>query len=286
MSGTGFEAGGRDEVVLRGAREESGGEGFAPVLLAHGLTAHRDLVVHGSRTLSRAGHEVVRYDTRAHGQSDPGAEGTRTYDVLADDMAAVLEETIGAGRRALLVGHSMGAHTLVALTLRDPDLVAGLVIVGPATVGTPPTEESLERWDALADGLAGGGVDGFITAYTQGLDPAWSETLIRIARDRLGKHRDPGALAAALREVPRSIPFEGTAELEGLDVPVLVVASHDGADPGHPYAVAEAYAESLPRARLISEERGASPLAWQGGMLSREIVSFAAEDEVRERAEA
>ena len=52
-------------------------------------------------------------------------------------------------------------------------------------------------------------------------------------------------------------------------MPALVVASHDEADPGHPYAAAAAYAEALPRARLISEEEGESPLAWQGGKLSR-----------------
>ncbi len=116
-----------------------------------------------------------------------------------------------------------------------------------------------------------------------GLDPEWTETLIRIARDRLSRHRDLGAVAAALREVPRSSPFDGLAELEGLDVPALVVASGDEADPGHPYAIAEAYAERLPRARLITEEEGQSPLAWQGGKLSREIAAFAAEEQVRER---
>jgi hypothetical protein len=66
-------------------------------------------------------------------------------------------------------------------------------------------------------------------------------------------HRHPEAVAQALREVPRSPPFESLDELEFLDLPTLVVASHDRADPGHPYAVAEAYATRLPRARLISE---------------------------------
>ena len=61
-------------------------------------------------------------------------------------------------------------------------------------------------------------------------------------------------------------------------MPALVVASHDDADPGHPYAAAAAYAEALPRARLISEEEGESPLAWQGGRLSREtLAAFYAE---------
>jgi pimeloyl-ACP methyl ester carboxylesterase len=63
-------------------------------------------------------------------------------------------------------------------------------------------------------------------------------------------------------------------ELESLEIPTLVVASHDAADPGHPYEVALAYAERLPQARLIGESEGESPLAWQGGKLSREIVAF------------
>jgi hypothetical protein len=67
------------------------------------------------------------------------------------------------------------------------------------------------------------------------------------------------------------------AELESLRVPALVVASHDAADPGHPRHVAEAYAERLPRARLTGEAEGESPLAWQGGRLSREIAAFCAE---------
>ena len=85
------------------------------------------------------------------------------------------------------------------------------------------------------------------------------------------------ALVEALREVPRSRPFESLEELERLEVPALVVASHDDADPGHPYATAAAYAERLPRARLVSEGEGESPLAWQGGKLSREIAAFYAE---------
>lgn len=279
-----FEATAKGGVVLRGAREGDG----PPVLLAHGLTAHRDLVVHRSHALARAGHDVIRYDARAHGHSDAGETGSREYEALADDMAAVLAETVDEGKEAarpVLAGHSMGAHTLLALALRDPDRYAALVVIGPATVGAPPTEESLAGWEALAEGLDADGIDGFIAVYSDGLDPDWSETLIRIARERLARHDDLGALAEALREVPRSIPFAGLNELAGLDLPALVVASGDEADPGHPYALAEACAESLPRARLIGEADGESPLAWQGGKLSREIAAFCAEDEVRERIE-
>ncbi len=269
MTATAFEVSSAG-VVLRGEREGAG----PAVVLAHGLTAHRDLVVHGSRALARAGREIVRYDARGHGESDAGAVGSYGYEQLADDLDAV----VAAARleRPVLAGASMGAHTIANLALRDPSRWAGVVLIGPASVGVPLTDETLQGWSRLAAGLEEGGIDGFIAAYEAGVDPAWHDTLVRIARERLARHRDLGAVAQALREVPRSVPFDGLAELESLQLPALVVASGDEADPGHPHAVAVAWAEALPRATLIGEEEGESPLAWQGGRLSREIARFAA----------
>ncbi|MDX6582113.1 MAG: hypothetical protein QOI10_1297 [Solirubrobacterales bacterium] len=263
-------------------RGESDGEG-PPVVLLHGLTAARKYVLHGSRALPRLGYRTLAYDARGHGESDPAAPGAGySYEELSADLAAVLDQH-AQGRRSVLTGHSMGAHTLTARALADPDRVAALVVIGPVFLGNPSTEESLAYWDALADGLESGGVEGFIHAYDRGLDPGWRETLLRIARTRLALHRHPEAVAQALREVPRSQPFADLAELEFLDLPALVVASHDEADPGHPHAVAEAWAERLPHATLISEEPGASPLAWQGGRLSRAIAEFCAGPDVQAR---
>ena len=173
----------------------------------------------------------------------------------------------------------MGAHTAVALALRRPELLSGLVVIGPAYNGLPASEESLREWDELADGLESGGVEGFLRAYeAQGLDPEWRDTLLRIdARAPRDAPPSRGGRAGDARDAARRVPFDDMSELESLDLPALVVASHDEADAGHPYAVAEAYAERLPRARLVSEEPGQSPLAWQGGRLSREIAAFCAE---------
>jgi pimeloyl-ACP methyl ester carboxylesterase len=261
---------------------EAIGEGV-PVVLCHGLTATRRYVVHGSRLLPRRGFEAISYDARGHGESDPAPAGSGySYAELADDLAALAEQR-GGGGRYVLAGHSMGAHTLTAHALAAPERVAAVVIIGPTFVGTPLTVEQAGYWEALADGLAGGGVEGFIEAYDRGLDPQWRETLLRIARDRLSLHRHPAAVAEALRQVPGSSPFEDLSELEFLELPVLVVASHDEADPGHPYAVAQQWAERLPQATLVSEEAGASPLAWQGGRLSREIAAFCERPDVKAR---
>lgn len=274
-----FEVAARGGNVLRG---ETSGAGPAVVQL-HGVTATRRYVTHGSRALQREGFEAVMYDARGHGESDPAPAGEGYgYDCQAGDLGAVIAAQ--AASPVVLAGHSMGAHTAVAYALATPERVAGLVIIGPVSRGEPAPPESLAYWDRLADGLETGGVEGFMAAYErEEHDPRWRDVILRLARQRLALHRDPRALAQALRDVARSLPFEGLAALRALDVPALVVASHDQADPGHPYAVAAAWAEELPRARLVSEDEGESPLAWQGGRLSREIAAFASEDAVRER---
>jgi pimeloyl-ACP methyl ester carboxylesterase len=263
---------------------EEVGEG-PPVVQLHGLTATRRYVLHGSVALARRGYRLVSYDARGHGESAPAPEGSGYgYDELSGDLRAVLADHC-PGVRPVLAGHSMGCHTAVAHALDHADSVAALVLAGPVTLGIPAAGEDLAHWDRLADGLERGGIDGFMAAYEADLDlePDWRETALRITRERMERHRHPGAVARALREVPRSLPFEGLAELETLDLPSLVVASYDEADPGHPYAIAEAWAERLPSGRLISEGRGKSPLAWQGGRLSRAIADFLDAVGVRER---
>jgi pimeloyl-ACP methyl ester carboxylesterase len=257
------------------------GEG-SRIVLAHGLTATRRYLVHGSLLLARRGLRMISYDARGHGRSDapPAAQGYE-YSELAGDLASVAGAEAGDGR-FVLAGHSMGAHTALAYALEHPERVAAIVVIGPTYVGVID-DDSLARWDRLASALEAGGLDGFIEANVQGLDPSWQDTVRRFTRERMLAHRDLGEMVRALREVPRSRPFETMSELAFLEVPVLVVASHDVADPSHPYAVAEAYAQAMPAARLISEEEGHSPLAWQGGRLSREIVAFCEEPQVAER---
>ena len=257
--------------VLRGEME---GEG-PPVVLCHGITATRRYVLHGSRALSRACYRVVTYDARGHGESDPAPVGeSYGYPQLVDDLERAVADQVGE-ERFFLGGHSMGAHTAVAYALRHPERLLGLAVIGPTYLGEI-RPESLDYWDGLAAALEATAVDGFV-AYIgerQGIDSGWRESVLRFTRERMLRQEHPEALAQALREVPRSRPFDSLGELRSLDVPALVVASNDDADPGHPYAAAAAYAEALPRAELISETEGESPLAWQGGKLSRALAAF------------
>lgn len=254
------------------------GEGPAIVLL-HGLTATRRYVVMGSTALARSGHRVIAYDARGHGRSTPAPEpGAYGYEDLGADLEAVLD---GAGvQRAVLAGASMGAHTLLWLALRRPERVAGIVVVTPAYAGAAANDEParLARWDALSHGLREGGIDGFLAASdVDGHVPErWRDTVVKVIAQRLRQHAHLDAVADALRAVPRSHPFGALSELGGIAVPAAVVASDDEADPEHPRAVGTAYAAAIPGARLVTDEPGRSPIAWQGSRLSKIVAQVSA----------
>jgi pimeloyl-ACP methyl ester carboxylesterase len=170
----------------------------------------------------------------------------------------------------------MGAATALALALRSPERVRALVQITPAYDGAPHAE--LEEWDALADALERCDVDAFVeTAAPDSLPESLRETARLAIRQRIGRHEHPEAVAQALRCVPRSAAFDGLGRLAEIRAPVLVVGSRDDTDPSHPLAVAEAYARTLPDARLLVEDEGESPLAWRGSQLSRAILEFLAQ---------
>lgn len=262
-----------DGVRLAGERAGAG----PPIVLLHGVTATRRYVVMGSRLLERSGHRVIAYDARGHGHStpapDPSAYG---YERLARDLLAVLDAL--DVERTVLAGASMGAHTIVRFALHYPERVAALGLITPAYDPVADTTEpdSFASWDALAQGLREGGVEGFLAAYDFAPVPdAWRATVETVVCQRLSAHDHPEAVADALEVVPRSRPFEHIRELAEISAPALVIASRDEADPGHPLAVGERYAQAIPGARLLIEDPGQSPLAWQGGRVSRALLDLA-----------
>jgi pimeloyl-ACP methyl ester carboxylesterase len=269
----------RSEIGQRPTDRRSASEG-TPIVLLHGLTATRRYVVMGSRSLERSGHDVIAYDARGHGLSTPAPDpsGYR-YEQLAGDLEAVLD---AAGvERALLAGASMGAHTAVRFALDHPERVAALGLITPSfDPSSPLGPAELARWDSLAEGLRQRGIEGFVEAYhLEQVPERWRETVEKVLRQRLSLHEHPDALADALAAVPRSRPFESLEQLAGIELPTLVVASRDEADPGHPLAVGELYARTIPDARLVVEDEGPpvrSPIAWQGGALSTLLGELAA----------
>ncbi len=250
--------------------EDTGGTGPA-VLLLHGLTATRRYVLHGARSLERAGYRVVSYDSRGHGASDPAPLPTRyAYDDLADDAVVVLDR-LGIDS-AILVGHSMGGHLAARLAITLPSRVAALVVGAPAHLGRPSSH--LDRWDRLAEGLRRGGPEGMWEAIEKPDDPEWASRVETVVLQRLRRHLHPDAVADALQYTPRSAAFAGMESLAHITCPTLIVGTHDRFDAEHPLAVAREYQERIPGAQFAIEEEGTPPLTWRGGALSQAILTF------------
>src|SRR3954454_5567287 len=255
-------------VTLSGERTGSG----VPLILLHGLTATRRYVVMGSRYLARAGVEMVAYDARGHGESSP-APSSEAYEYA--DMVRDLDVVIASvGTPVVLAGNSMGAATAAAYALEFPERVSALVQITPGFAGAGREGDELGDWQALADGMARAGVDGFMEAYVPPKEPRFREAALKFTRQRLERHEHPEAVADALRVVPGSVAFDGLESLSALEMPSLVVGSRDESDPGHPLELAEAYAAHLPHTRFLVQDQGQSSIAWQDAQLSHVIEAF------------
>lgn len=239
-----------------------------PIVLLHGLSATRRNVVQGSRHLAKRGYRLISYDARGHGASSPASP--YEYRELVSDLEAVLEHL--EVERPALAGSSMGAATAMAFALEQPRRVAALVQITPAYRGRPRDDD---RWDSLASALEDGGIEVFVEeSLPSGMPERWQKVAREAIRQRMERHEHLEAVAQALRQLPRSTAWGGLDRLSELDVPVLIVASRDEIDATHPLAVAQDYERRMPRAELIVEEEGKTPLAWQGARLSTAIGEF------------
>ena len=122
------------------APEDAGtsGPGLS-LVFCHGYSLNLD-AFHFQRLSLRARPgpvaRLVLYDQRGHGRSGRGPREHATIDQLGSDLRTVLEEAVPDGP-VLLVGHSMGGMTVMALADEAPQLF-GPRIVGVALISTSP----------------------------------------------------------------------------------------------------------------------------------------------------
>ena len=77
---------------------------------------------------------MVFYDCRSHGRSGRAPAETATIDQLGDDLFRVLSEVVPTGPM-VLIGHSMGGMTIMALADEHPELF-GRRVLGVALLST------------------------------------------------------------------------------------------------------------------------------------------------------
>jgi pimeloyl-ACP methyl ester carboxylesterase len=100
----------------------------------------------GLADMSRPRVRMVFYDCRSHGRSGRAPTETATIDQLGDDLFRVLSDLVPTGP-VVLVGHSMGGMTIMALADRHPELF------GPRVVGVALLSTSTGRLAEVSLGL-------------------------------------------------------------------------------------------------------------------------------------
>lgn len=186
---------------------EEAGEGF-PILLIHGFASNGRVNWWDTgwvKTLVQAGHRVITFDHRGHGQSEklydsalyPAAE-------MAEDACRLLDH-LGIAQ-ADVMGYSMGARVSAFLTLAHPDRVRKAVFAGLAS--------------RMITGVGGA------EAIAKALEAESSRDVtdpgaraFRLFADQTKSDRK--ALAACIRSSREKISAD---DLSRISVPVLVVA--------------------------------------------------------------
>ncbi|GAB3469651.1 alpha/beta hydrolase [Actinophytocola sediminis] len=191
-----------DDGIELAVEETGPADGGAPTLtmvFVHGFALSHRSWHFQRRALARLTEPRVRqvfYDHRSHGRSARTTEESSTIDRLGRDLGEVLDTLVPDGP-TVLVGHSMGGMTIMALAEQRPELFADRVC-GVALIGTSAGEVGksglprplLSRYNPLTRNL------GRLTD--------WQPGLVELARGASGRltRRAVRSLAFGSRDVP------------------------------------------------------------------------------------
>lgn len=130
------------------SRRPSGGADDLTLIFAHGYALNMDLWHFERRDLAGIGR-MVFYDQRSHGRSGRSpAEGV-SIEQLGRDLYGIMEQFAPTGP-VILIGHSMGGMTIMALAEAHPELfgdrVIGVGLLSTSAGGLDKTSIALPGW--------------------------------------------------------------------------------------------------------------------------------------------
>jgi len=206
-------------------------------------------------------YRVLALDLRGHGDSEADAESRFDFESMARDVEHVCE-ALGI-TRLVLCGHSMGGRVAMRFAGRNPEALAGLILVD---VGPELDERGVSRitTEAVRQEPVFDSVDQYAALLARNYPAARPAAVARMARNEL-RERPDGRFELKLKLDLAKLRASRTAEqaeaygreetkilweiLEKVPCPTLVVrgAASDvlSAD------VADRMAEALPRGELV-----------------------------------
>jgi 2-succinyl-6-hydroxy-2,4-cyclohexadiene-1-carboxylate synthase len=197
------------------------------VVLLHGFTGtHRTW--DGLSERLEDGHFLIIPDLPGHGKSgvSKSREGMSVR-ATAEAVAELLRTETG-GRKAALVGYSLGGRVALDLACAHEDLLSCLVVEGasPGLERGDEREERRGRDDALADEIEARGVGWFVDHWQDTPLFATQKDLPRpafesVRRDRLSNSASGLAMSLRAAGTGQMTPLWG--EIGMLGIPVLIV---------------------------------------------------------------
>jgi pimeloyl-ACP methyl ester carboxylesterase len=238
------------------------------MILQHGMGDLRSVYRFTVPALVDAGYRVATMDLRGHGDSDDSF--TAFDDVAAATDALALAEHLGGN--ALLVGNSMSAGAAVWAAAERPDLVAGMVLIGPFVrnpAGNPLLTLGfrlllMKPWGPAASRA-------YYRKSYPGRPPAdLDEHVERIRYSlRQGRHWRSFVRTSRTDHTP------ARDRLGEVKAPALVVMGAKDPDWRDPTAEARFVADALHAELLLVPEAGHYPMAEYPELVNPALVAFA-----------
>lgn len=246
-------------------------QGTGPlVVLVPGMGELRSSYRFLAPALVVAGYTVATTDLRGHGDSD--ATFTRYGDVeTASDIEALIREV---GRPAIIVGNSMAAGAAVIVDAGHPELVDGLVLVGPFVRNPPANAVQTALFRVLMAPLwiAAAWKSYMPTLYSGQKPTDFAEyrasVIASLRRPAYGR-----AFSLTTRQTDHT-PAE--AALPGVTAPVLVVMGERDPDFSQPAVEARWIADTLKGEVVMVPESGHYPQSQRPDLVASAVLAFLA----------
>jgi len=243
-------------------------QGTGPlVLLVPGMGDLRSAYRFLTPALLAAGYTVASTDLRGHGDSDMSFTSYGDADTAGDIEALLLE----LGRPAAIIGNSMSAGSAVIVAAEHPQLVEGLVLVGPFV--RPPSTNAFENLvfrAMMARPWAAAAWKAYMpTLYAGVLPTDFTEYQQRV----IASLKRP-AYAKAFSLTTRTDHFLACASLASVHAPTLVIMGDKDPDFKNPKAEADWIATTLHGSAVMVPEAGHYPQSQQPELVSAAIIDF------------
>jgi len=219
------------------------------IVLSHGIGDRRQVFRFLAPELVRAGFRVAAADMRGHGESSMGDWKSISRTDVAGDLVALIRH-LGGGP-AVIVGQSLsgGAATIAAATA--PDLVSGIVEIGPFTRKVQYSLSGMVRIRRYRRGLLlmmGVMMLRSLKAWMGYLDVAYPEKPADYAAYMTAlraKLSEPGRMAEFLKTMKTS-PADAGDALPRISCQALVIMGDEDPDWADPRAEAEGIVAEMP----------------------------------------